>query len=47
MAKNTDKGKAYQLVLSNLKSCAESDDIFHLIGLVSACESIQSGTIKK
>ncbi len=42
MAKNTDKGKAYQLVLSNLKSCAESDDIFHLIGLVSACESIMS-----
>ncbi len=42
MSKNTDKGKAYQLVLSNKKSCAEYGDIFHLNGLVSAFESIMS-----
>jgi hypothetical protein len=34
MAKNKNKGSAYKLVLSNLKSCAGSEDIFHLIGLL-------------
>jgi hypothetical protein len=39
---NTNKGEAYKLVLSNLKSCGNSNDIFHLIGLIAACESIMS-----
>ena len=42
MEKNINKGEAYQLVLSNLKSCIESKDIFHLIGLIATSESIMS-----
>ena len=42
---NTNKCKAYQLVLSKLKSCSENDDIFHLIGLIASCESIMSDRI--
>ncbi|WP_291402558.1 hypothetical protein [Daejeonella sp.] len=42
MKNNTHKGDAYRLVLSNLKSCGESNDIFHLIGLIAASESIMS-----
>lgn len=42
MEKNTNKGEAYQLVLSNLKSAIESNDIFHLIGLIATSESIMS-----
>jgi len=42
MPTNSNKGTAYQLVLSKTKSCAESDDIFHLIGLIASCESIMS-----
>jgi hypothetical protein len=42
MTINPNKGTAYQMVLSKMKSCADSDDIFHLIGLIAACESIMS-----
>jgi hypothetical protein len=42
MKNNINKGAAYKLVLSNLKSCGESKDIFHLIGLIAASESIMS-----
>ena len=42
MEKNINKGEAYQLVLSNLKLCNESKDIFHLIGLIATSESIMS-----
>lgn len=42
MVTNENKGKAYKLVLSNLKACSDSDDIFHLIGLIASCESIMS-----
>jgi CRISPR/Cas system CSM-associated protein Csm4 (group 5 of RAMP superfamily) len=42
MPTNPNKGTAYQLVLSKMKSCAESDDVFHLIGLIASCESIMS-----
>lgn len=42
MGKNINKGEAYQLVLSNLNSCIESKDIFHLIGLIATSESIMS-----
>lgn len=42
MVKNKNKGEAYHLVLSNLNQCNESNDVFHLIGLIAACESIMS-----
>lgn len=42
MEKNINKGEAYHLVLSNLKSSTESKDIFHLIGLIATSESIMS-----
>lgn len=42
MSKNTNKGNSYRLVMSKLKSSSESQDIFHLIGLIAACESIIS-----
>ena len=42
MPTNSNKGTAYQLVLSKMKSCVESDDVFHLIGLIASCESIMS-----
>jgi hypothetical protein len=42
LEKNINKGEAYQLVLSNLKSSATSKDIFHLIGLIATSESIMS-----
>lgn len=42
MKNNTHKGAAYKLVLSKLKSSGESNDIFHLIGLIAASESIIS-----
>jgi hypothetical protein len=32
MPTNPNKGTDYQLVLSKMKSCADSDDIFHLRG---------------
>lgn len=42
MNKNINKGEAYHLVLSNLNLCIHSTDVFHLIGLIAACESIIS-----
>jgi len=42
MSKNINKGEAYQLVLTNLKSSTESKDIFYLIGLIATSESIMS-----
>lgn len=42
MEKNINKGEAYHLVLSNLKSSKTSKDIFHLIGLIATSESIMS-----
>ncbi len=42
MPTNSNKGTAYKLVLSKMKSSAETDDVFHLIGLIAACESIMS-----
>lgn len=42
MPKNSKKGDSYHLVLSKLKECSKSDDIFHLIGLIASCESIMS-----
>jgi hypothetical protein len=42
---NNNKRDAYKLVISNLKKLSESDDVFHLIGLVATCESIISDRI--
>ena len=42
MSNNINKGESYKIVLSKMKSCSESEDIFHLIGLIAACESIIS-----
>jgi len=42
---NNNKRDAYKLVISNLKNLSESDDVFHLIGLVASCESIISDRI--
>jgi|688.fasta_scaffold915645_1 hypothetical protein len=42
---NNNKRDAYKLVISNLKNLSESDDVFHLIGLVATCESIISDRI--
>jgi len=37
-----NKGRAYQMVMSKLKTSSEIDDVFHLIGLIASCESIIS-----
>lgn len=42
MDKNFNKGDSYKLVFSNLKISSKSDDVFHLIGLIAATESIIS-----
>lgn len=42
MDKNLKKGDSYKLVLSNLNVSSKSDDVFHLIGLIAATESIIS-----
>jgi hypothetical protein len=42
MPTNPNKGEAYKIVISKLNVCSNSEDIFHLIGLVAASESIMS-----
>ncbi len=42
MQKNINKGEAYHLFFSKIKLCNETSDIFHLIGLTAATESIMS-----